>query len=114
MKGKERIGLILCTLLVLALPALATEITVKNDSYVNGGSVVVVGDFVPGEMAGARLTSPCNGNIVAVQIAWMEGTPGHEATIERYIHIYNGNTFPTPGTELATLEAPYMTPGAFN
>ncbi|MFQ5806065.1 MAG: hypothetical protein ACE5I3_06415 [Phycisphaerae bacterium] len=101
-------------LLVLAAPASGNEIVVRNDSFEDGGPAVIVGNFIPGEHAGARLTAPCDGAIVAVQIAWLEGTPGHDPTVERAIHIFEGSTFPTPGTELALLEAPVMTPGFFN
>ncbi len=101
-------------LLALAGPALATEITVRNDSFEDGDSVVIVGNFISGEHAGARLTAPCDGAIVEIQIAWVEGTPGHDATVERAIHIFDGSTFPVPGEELALLEAPLMTPGFFN
>lgn len=94
--------------------AWAGEIVVKNDSFQNGGNAVVVGDFIPGEEAGARLTSPCDGAIVAVQIGWLaqNGAPG--ASLERFIHIYDGATFPSPGAELQLLEAPLLTPGFLN
>ena len=97
----------------LALAASAGEVVVQNDS-ISGGVAVVVGDFVPGEQAGARLTSTCNGTIVAVLILWLAGTPGHGESLEEAIHIYNGSTFPTPGAELAFLEGPVMTPGYWN
>jgi hypothetical protein len=99
---------------LVAGPALAVEQTVQNDSVVNFGQAVIVGDFVPGEVAAARLTSPCDGTIVAVQVLWLEGTPGHLPSIENAIYIWNGNTFPTPGTELAFLESPLLTPGYWN
>ncbi len=102
------------TLFGLALPALGEEVTVKNDSIDQGSPTTIVGDFVPGEQAAVRLTSPCNGAIVAVQILWLEGTPGHGFSIERAIHIFEGNSFPTPGAELLELQAPVMTPGGFN
>lgn len=102
------------TLLSATGAALAAEVTVKNDSFVDGGAAVIVGDFIAGEEAGARLTAPCNGTIVAVQIAWLEGTPGHGQSLEEAIHIYAGSTFPTPGAELETLVGPVMTPGFIN
>ncbi len=98
----------------LALPALGEEIEVKNDSVVDYGEAYIVGDFIAGEHAGARLTSPCDGTIVAVQILWLEGTPGHGASLEEAIHIYDGSTFPVPGSELEILEAPVLTPGFLN
>jgi hypothetical protein len=110
------VGTILaCLLAAGANPGVqAAEITVKNDSIGGGGSVVIVGDFVPGEHAGARLTSPCDGTIVAVQVLWFEGTPGNPPSLERAIHIFDGGTFPTPGSELLLLEAPVLTPGFIN
>ena len=111
-----RILALLGVAFVLAAPTWAAEIVVKNDSFVDGGAAVIVGDFVPGEQAAARLTSPCDGTIVAVQVAWLEGTPGHLQDIERSIFIYDGTTFPEPDTfnPLATLVAPLMTPGYIN
>ena len=100
--------------LVIASSVTGEEIVVRNDSFESGGSAYIVGDFIPGEHAGVRLTTPCDGAIVAVQIAWLEGTPGHTASIEEAIHIYAEGTFPTPGLELALLEAPLLTPGFLN
>ena len=118
--NRKRIGqwvfaaVCLWALLLWASPAWGAEVTVKNDSVVDFGTAVIVGDFIAGEQAGVRLTSTCDGYIVAVQILWMEGTPGHGQSIEAAIHIYNGGTFPTPGAELALLEGPVMTPGGLN
>jgi len=92
----------------------AEEIVVQNDSITDFGSAYIVGDFVAGEQGGARLTSPCDGTIVAVQVLWLEGTPGHPQSLEQAIHIYDGSGFPTPGAELEILEAPVMTPGYMN
>ncbi len=97
-----------------AVPAPADEITVKNDSIVDGGQAVIVGDFAVGEQAGARLTMPQNGTLVAVQVLWLEGTPGHPPSLQNAIYIYDGTTFPTPGAALATLEGPVLTPGYWN
>ena len=107
-------ALILCLSFTLITPALAQETVVKNDSVVDFGQAIIVGDFAPGEQAGVRLTSPCNGFIVAVQVLWLEGTPGHGQSLEQAIHIASGPSFPTPGTELALLEGPVMTPGGWN
>jgi hypothetical protein len=113
--SSQRLGCILLLVAgALAAPVLGTEITVKNDSYIDGGSAIIVGDFIAGEQAGARLTSTAAGYIVAVQVAWLEGTPGHGQSIEQAIHVYAGTAFPTPGTELALLEGPVMTPGYIN
>jgi hypothetical protein len=100
--------------LLFSIPLQAAEVLVKNDSIQNNGQAVIVGNFIAGEHAGVRLTSPCNGAIVAVQILWLEGTPGHPPSLEDAIHIYAGATFPTPGAELALLEGPVLTPGYWN
>ncbi|MCK4343078.1 MAG: hypothetical protein KAY37_15290 [Phycisphaerae bacterium] len=117
MKGLKLTGHVvpLClAMLVFTFPAVAEEVVVKNDSVVDFGQAVIVGNFLMGEQAGARLTSPCDGTIVAVQIIWLEGTPGHPQSLEEAIHIYTGAGFPIPGAELALLEGPVMTPGYIN
>lgn len=106
------VGLVLWLCTVAAVQA--AEVVVKNDTFTTGGVWPIVGDFVPGEQVGARLTATCDGAIVAVQILWLEGTPGHGQSLEEAIHIYNGSTFPTPGSQLAILEGPVMTPGYMN
>jgi hypothetical protein len=98
----------------LVSPAMGQEVTVQNDSFVTGGPAVVVGNFVSGEQAGVRLTSPCDGAIVEVQIGWLSESGETEQSVERAIHIYEGSTFPTPGTELLELEGPMLTDGALN
>lgn len=102
------------TLMALAAPAPGAEVVVRNDSVEDFGEAVIVGDFIALEQAGARLTSPCDGAIVGVQILWLEGTPGHGQSLEQAIHIYDGSTFPTPGSQLEILEGPVMTPGYLN
>ena len=103
-----------CAVLVLAGGAWGEEITVQNDSFESGGSTYVVGDFVPGEQAGVRLTSPCDGSIVALQIGWLSYYGGTTPSIEEAIHVYDGSTFPAPGSELLLLEGPVLTDGALN
>jgi hypothetical protein len=110
-------GLVVAAILLAASSfSLAQETTVRNDSFESGQSAVVVGGFIPGEHAGVRLTSPCNGSIVAVQIGWLHGEkfPAPDPSLERAIHIYDGSTFPTPGPELEILEAPLLTSGSLN
>ena len=90
----------------------AEEVTVQNDSFDTLGTPV--GDFVSGEHAGVRLTSPCDGTIVGIQIAWQGTEPGQLPSLEQAIHIFEGDTFPAPGIELETLVGPVMTPGFIN
>jgi hypothetical protein len=96
------------------LPALAEDVVVQNDSIVDFGEAVIVGNFSPGEEAGVVLTSPCDGTIIAVEILWLEGVAGHGQSLEQAIRIYDEGSFPTPGPVLALLEGPVMTPGYWN
>lgn len=95
--------------------ASAAEVVVRNDSVNDFQLVGIIGDFVPGEKVAARLTAPCAGSIVAVQIVWLAGSPGAPQTLEEAITINadNGGS-PVPGTELLLLEGPFMTPGFVN
>ncbi|MCP4632826.1 MAG: T9SS type A sorting domain-containing protein [candidate division Zixibacteria bacterium] len=111
---KKRITILVVSLLFVFSTAFAAEVTIQNDSVEDFGLAMVVGDFVAGEHGGVRLTAPSDGDIVAVQVLWLEGTPGHGQSIEQAIHIYDGSSFPSPGTELETIVAPVMTPGAMN
>lgn len=116
--SKMRRGCALGCMILVALlvpPAGAEEIVVKNDTVPeDGGTAVIVGDFIAGEEAAAWLTSPCDGTIVAVQIFWLEGTPGHGQSLEQAIHIYDEGVFPLPGSQLEIMEGPVMTPGYLN
>lgn len=98
----------------LAVSVCADEVTVKNDSFETGGSANVQAGFVAGESAAAWLTSPCNGNIVALQVAWLSQNGLTEPSIEDSIRVFKGGTFPNPGAEVLLLEAPLMTDGAIN
>lgn len=104
------IGIALCAL--TAAPA--AEVVVKNDSLVDGGTVNVQAGFVANERAAAWLTSPCNGNIVAVQIFWRSVGGSTPPSLEHSITIHGDGTFPVPGPVLAFLEAPLLTDGFMN
>ncbi len=103
-------------LIVLLAPGSlsAQEVIVKNDSVSDFGTAAIVGNFVAGEEAGAVLTMPQNGTIVGVQIFWRSGNGVSGYSIENAIHIYDGSTFPTPGTELETVVAPVLEDGWLN
>jgi hypothetical protein len=109
---------LLATTLLIALlvpgSLSAQEVIVKNDSVSDFGTAAIVGDFVAGEEAGAVLTMPQNGTIVGVQIFWRSGNGVSGYSIENAIHIYDGSTFPTPGTELETVVAPVLEDGWLN
>lgn len=92
----------------------ADEIVLKNDSLVDGGSVNVCPCFAANEEAAVWLTSPCDGNIVGIQIFWKSFLGGAGQVIEESINIYQGNTFPTPGPLKEELLAPVLTDGGLN
>lgn len=92
----------------------ASEVTVQNDSLIPPGIGAIQAGFDPGESAAAWLTSPCTGNIVAVQVFWRSTTGGTGQSLEESIIIYSAGTFPVPGAVLAELEGPVMTDGVIN
>jgi hypothetical protein len=106
--------------LVLLLPVLvaglaqAAEVVVQNDSLSGGDTGAIQVGFDPGESAAAWLSSPCDGDIVAVQVMWRSFFGGEPQSLEDSISIYAAGTFPTPGALLELLEGPVMTDGVLN
>ncbi|HEY6941739.1 hypothetical protein [Dokdonella sp.] len=92
----------------------AAEVTIKNDSLTDFGSAAIVWGFVTGEMAGSWLTSPCDGNLVAVQIFWRSPSGVSADVIGNAIHIYRSGTFPAPGDEAQTIGGPVLQDNALN
>lgn len=92
----------------------AAEITVKNDSLTDFGSASIVWGFASGEKAASWLTSPCNGNLRAVQIFWRSpsGTTGKQ--IHSAIEIFRAGAFPTPGALVETIGGPVLNDGVLN
>jgi uncharacterized repeat protein (TIGR01451 family) len=98
----------------LSSAAGAVEVTVKNDSLTDLGTASIVWGFAVGEKAASWLTSPCTGNLRAVQVFWRSpsGTTGE--TIQNAIEIFRGGTFPTPGALVETVGGPVLTDGVIN
>jgi uncharacterized repeat protein (TIGR01451 family) len=65
-------------------------------------------------MAGSWLTSPCDGNLVAVQIFWRSPSGTAADVIGSAIHIYRSGTFPNPGIEAQTIGGPVLQDNALN
>ena len=110
-------------ILILGTVASAEEVTVQNDSLMPGDQGAVQAGFVAGETAAVWLTSPCNGDVVAVQMFWRSTTGGAPQSMEDSIAVANAGTFPTPGAvkqngvppyQDVILEGPVMTDGVFN
>lgn len=103
----------LCTC-CLAASAQAAEVTVKNDSLTDFGPAVIVAGFSASERAASWLTSPCNGDIRAVQVFWRSpsGTTGN--TIHFGLYIHRAGTFPNPGALAQTIGGPIFTDNALN
>ncbi len=111
---RARAGLVAIVALAAGTLANAEEVVVKNDSVVDGSAVAIQAGFVSGESAAAWLTSPCDGDIVAVQIFWKSLFGGTGESLEDSIRIFEGGLFPSPGAELALLEGPVLTDGFLN
>ncbi len=99
----------------------AQETTVQNDSLAGGDQGTIQAGFIAGESAAAWLTSPCNGNIVAVQVFWRSLIGGSPPSLEDSITIFDGGVFATPGSVLlnsgvqpAEILGPVMTDGVIN
>lgn len=109
----KRRAVVLATMLASA-GAGAVEQTVKNDSLGNGDSGSIVYGFASGEAASSWLTSPCNGNLRAVQVFWRSPTAGGIDEVHDSITVYRAGTFPVPGTEAAAIVGPVLNDGVMN
>lgn len=100
--------------MLAAGPTRAVEITVKNDSVSDFAQVAVQLGFVINELGAAWLTSPCGGEIVAVQIYWRSASGTQPDVAGDLIRISAAGTFPVPGAQLALLPAPLMNDNFLN
>jgi uncharacterized repeat protein (TIGR01451 family) len=101
-------------LLAVSQATTANEVTVKNDSLSDFGKAVIVQGFIAGEMAGSWLTSPCDGNLVAVQIFWRSASGTEPFVIGNSINIYRSGVFPAPGVLALSVGGPVMNDNALN
>jgi uncharacterized repeat protein (TIGR01451 family) len=92
----------------------AAEVIVRNDSLNDFGTAIIVGGFVPGEKAASWLTSPCNGNLRAVQVFWRSASGTSGETIHLGIEISRNGTFPIPGALAQEIAGPVLTDGVLN
>jgi hypothetical protein len=108
---------------IIALAAIATltagqvsaaEMTLKNDSLTDLGTAIIEAGFVAGEKGASWLTSPCDGNIRAVQIFWLSATGGTGQVPGGSIQVYRSGTFPTPGALAQTISGPVLSDGVIN
>lgn len=101
-------------LVLASTSAGAVEQTVKNDSLVDFSAGVIQAGFVEGEKAASWLTSPCNGNVVAVQVFWRSLFGTAPFVIGDSIDILRAGTFPTPGALAVQIGGPVLTDGVLN
>lgn len=106
-------GCLVCVLW-LCSPVQGAEQVVQNDSIAAGGSGNIQAGFAENESAAVWLTSPCNGNIVAIQVLWRSQLGIAGQSVEDSITIFQAGSFPIPGTQLEILEGPVMTDGFLN
>lgn len=90
------------------------EIAVQNDSLVNGGTVAICPCFAAGEEAAVWLSSPCDGNIVGIQIFWKSLLGGAQVSLEDSIIVYEAGNFPNPGPVKDSFDAPALIDGGLN
>ncbi len=113
MKAGRFVGLALALVSGTALHA-GDEIVVQNDTLTNGSTAAICPCFTGGEEAAVWLTSPCDGNIVGIQIFWRSLLGGQEISLEDSIIIYNGGSFPNPGSVKDSFLAPALQDGGLN
>jgi uncharacterized repeat protein (TIGR01451 family) len=92
----------------------AVEITVKNDAITNFANAAIVTGFAVNEKAAAWLTSPCAGNVRAVQVFWRSQNGTAANSIEQSIEVLRAATFPQPGAVQASILGPVMNDGVLN
>lgn len=109
MKFPLMVGAMLC-----AAHAQAAEQTLQNDSLVDASTAVVVTGFLAGGGAASWLTTPCTGNIRAVQVFWRSQTGIGAQVIHEAVNVYRSGTFPTPGALAASIGGPVLTDGVLN
>jgi uncharacterized repeat protein (TIGR01451 family) len=109
-----RSAFLLSAAIAFASSAAANEVTLQNDSLTGGDSGTIQAGFAAGEKAAAWLTSPCDGNLVAVQVFWISLTGGSGETIEDSIDIYRSGAFPEPGDLAQEILGPVLNDGFMN
>ncbi|RYD15091.1 MAG: DUF11 domain-containing protein [Lysobacteraceae bacterium] len=92
----------------------AAEITLQNDSLVDFGQAAIVWGFVAGEKAASWLTSPCDGDLVALQVFWRSPSGIAPFSIQESIDVYRSGTFPEPGDVALQVFGPVMNDNALN
>jgi hypothetical protein len=110
-------ALFLCSMLgsvAFNSAGICDEITIQNDTLSDGDTAAICPCFVAGEEAAVWLTSPADGNIVAIQIFWKSLLGGAQVSLEDSITVYNAGNFPNPGSIKDTFEAPALNDGVLN
>jgi hypothetical protein len=92
----------------------AAEVTIQNDSLTDFGTAVIVTGFIAGGGAGSWLTSPCRGDLRAVQVFWRSQTGTATPVIHNSIRIFRSGTFPNPGALAESIDGPVLTDGVLN
>ena len=98
----------------LAAAAPAAEVTVKNDGLTDFSTGTIQAGFVAGEKAAAWLTTPCGGNIVAVQVFWRSLLGGSAFVIGDAIDVHRAGSFPIPGELALSVLGPVLNDGVIN
>lgn len=111
----------LIAVLVAVTPVSAVETTVQNDSAATAAQATPCHCFLEGERTAVWLTSPCTGQIVAVQILWESQLGGASDSMEHSIILSQSGTFPVPGATLqnagavpAVIATPTLQDGVYN
>ena len=111
---RPALGSVLCLSTLAGAPAIGDEIVLQNDTLTGGSAAAICPCFTAGEEAAVWLTSPCDGNIVAIQVFWRSFSGGATISLEDSIIVYNSGVFPNPGSVKDTLDGPALNDGVLN
>ncbi len=108
------VGALALLVWLAAARATAQIAVVQNDSVIDFGAAVIQAGFAADERGASWLTSPCDGDLIAVRLLWLDFAGSGSQTLGQAVTISSEGTFPAPGPMLAELVGPVMTEGFFN
>lgn len=94
-------------LMSFAATTSAEEVVARVDSLDPNTLGWVQAGFDPGEEGAVWLTSPCTGDIVALQVYWRSLTGTTQPSIEDSITVYQSGPYPVPGAIMLNDVPPY-------
>lgn len=113
---------VLATSLLGWSPAHAIELVARNDSATDGSATTVCECFIPSDFVSSRLSSPCDGDVVGIQLFWKSVFGGGPSPATEFsLGLYAPGTFPAQGAALnnavggpVVISGPQLFEGVYN